>query len=93
MTQQKPPVVNIKMVPAGVNLVIIALRDCNLPHSQVAPLIAEISGQFNFQMTELAKAEQAKQEKTKEPRKKREAAPKAGKTPPANDPDPSDVLA
>lgn len=92
MTQQKPPVLNIKMVPAGINLVIIALRDSNLPHSQVAPLLGEISGQFNFQMAELAKAELAKQEKAKPVKAPRKVKPAEVKTP-ADDPDPSDVLA
>lgn len=92
MTQQKPPIVNIKMVPAGVNLVIIALRDCNLPHSQVAPLLGEITGQFNFQMAELLKAEQAKQKKDKPVKAPRKAKPAEVKAP-VVETDTTDILA
>lgn len=55
MTEQiKPPVLSIKMVPAGVDLVIAGLT--KLPYEQVADLIAEIRGQALFQMEELQKA-------------------------------------
>jgi hypothetical protein len=47
MTQ--PPILNIQMVPAGVDLVIRALMQ--LPYSEVAPLIAEIRGQAQAQLT------------------------------------------
>ena len=54
MTEQtKPPVLSIKMVPAGVDLVIAGLT--KLPYEQVADLIAEIRGQALFQMEELQK--------------------------------------
>ena len=54
MTEQtKPPVLSIKMVPAGVDLVIAGLT--KLPYEQVADLIAEIRGQALFQMEELHK--------------------------------------
>lgn len=57
MTEQtKPPVLSIKMVPAGVDLVIAGLT--KLPYEQVADLVAEIRGQALFQMEELQKAAQ-----------------------------------
>jgi hypothetical protein len=46
MTQ--PPILNIQMVPAGVDLVIRALMQ--LPYGEVAPLIAEIRGQAQAQL-------------------------------------------
>ena len=55
MTEEtKPPVLSIKMVPAGVELVLEALA--KLPHEQVADLFMEIRGQAMFQMDELQKA-------------------------------------
>ena len=55
MTEEtKPPVLSIKMVPAGVELVLTALA--KLPHEQVADLFMEIRGQALFQMDELQKA-------------------------------------
>jgi hypothetical protein len=55
MTEQtKPPVLSIKMVPTGVDLVLTALA--KLPHEQVADLVMEIRGQAMFQMDELQKA-------------------------------------
>jgi hypothetical protein len=55
MTEQvKPPVLTIKMVPAGVELVLAALA--KLPHEQVADLFMEIRGQAMLQMDELQKA-------------------------------------
>jgi hypothetical protein len=47
MTQ--PPILNIQMVPAGIDLVIRALMQ--LPYGEVAPLIAEIRGQADAQLT------------------------------------------
>jgi hypothetical protein len=47
MTQ--PPILNIQMVPAGIDLVIRALMQ--LPYGEVAPLIAEIRGQAEAQLT------------------------------------------
>jgi hypothetical protein len=47
MTQ--PPILNIQMVPAGVDLVIRALMQ--LPYGEVAPLIAELRGQADAQLT------------------------------------------
>ena len=52
--QIKPPVLTIKMVPAGVELVLAALA--KLPHEQVADLFMEIRGQALLQMGELQKA-------------------------------------
>jgi len=46
-----PPVLSIKMVPTGVDLVLLALS--KLPHEQVADLHAEIRGQALFQMQQL----------------------------------------
>lgn len=43
----QPPVLTIKMVPAGVELVVQALS--RLPYNQVAALIGEIQGQAEFQ--------------------------------------------
>ena len=47
-----PPVLSIRMVPAGVDLVLLALS--KLPHEQVADLYLEIRGQALFQMGEKA---------------------------------------
>jgi hypothetical protein len=56
MTEQtKPPILSIKMVPAGVELVLAALA--KLPYEQVAELFMEIRGQALFQMEELQKAQ------------------------------------
>ena len=56
MTEQvTPPVLTIKMVPAGVELVLAALA--KLPYEQVAELFMEIRGQALFQMEELQKAQ------------------------------------
>jgi len=52
MTQ--PPILNIQMVPAGVDLVIKALR--KLPMEEVEILIAEIRGQAQDQLRALAEA-------------------------------------
>ena len=52
MTQ--PPVLNIQMVPGGVDLVIAALR--KLPHEQVDALVQEIWAQYKAQMNTLAEA-------------------------------------
>lgn len=56
--QERPPILNIKMVPAGVELVIAALR--KLPHEQVDVLVQEIAGQFNFQLQQLQAAAEKK---------------------------------
>ena len=49
MTEEnKPQILTINMVPAGVDLVIAALA--KLPYEQTAPLIEEIRGQAIYQM-------------------------------------------
>lgn len=50
--EAKPPILNIKMVPGGVELVITALR--KLPHDQVDPLVQELWAQYKDQMTAIA---------------------------------------
>ena len=57
------------MVPAGVELVIAALR--KLPHEQVDGLVQEIAGQYGYQMQQL----QAAAAKTQTPKKAAPAAP------------------
>lgn len=49
--QPQPPILSIKMVPAGVELVVAALR--KLPHEQVDGLVQEIAGQYGYQMQQL----------------------------------------
>lgn len=44
----RPPIVSIQMVPAGVELVLTALA--KLPYEQSAALIAEIRGQAEYQL-------------------------------------------
>lgn len=57
---QQPPILSIKMVPAGVDLVVSALS--RLPYDQVAGLIAEIRGQAEYQLAEQTQpAEQSPQ--------------------------------
>lgn len=51
---QQPPIMNIQMVPGGVDLVIAALR--KLPHDQVDDLVQEIWAQYKAQMNALAQA-------------------------------------
>ena len=51
MNETKPPVLTIKMVPVGVDLVLMALS--KLPFDQVADLFTEIRGQAMQQMEEL----------------------------------------
>jgi len=80
------------MVPAGIEIVRAALNQSTMPHAQVAPLLAEIVGQAQFQLQQLAEAEKAKQEKVKAPKQPRKSKP-AKVEEPADDPDSSDVLA
>ena len=49
--QTKPPILTIKMVPVGVDLVLMALS--KLPFEQVAELFTEIRGQAMQQMEDL----------------------------------------
>lgn len=57
--QNQPPILTIKMVPAGVELVLAALN--KLPREQSDPLFQEIAGQYGYQMQQLQKAAQAAQ--------------------------------
>lgn len=50
----QPPILNIQMVPGGVDLVVAALR--KLPHDQVDDLVQEIWAQYKAQMNALAQA-------------------------------------
>lgn len=60
--QNQPPIINIKMVPAGVELVVRALRSVSpLPDPNVDGLVNEIWGQYVGQMQELQQAAQAAQ--------------------------------
>ena len=54
--QNQPPMLTIKMVPAGIELVLAALN--KLPREQVEGLFNEIVGQYSYQMQELQKAAQ-----------------------------------
>ena len=49
------PILNIQMVPAGVELVIGALR--KLPHEQVHDLVSELWTQYKNQMQQLAEVQ------------------------------------
>lgn len=51
MNETKPPILTIKMVPVGVDLVLMALS--KLPFEQVADLFTEIRGQAMQQMEDL----------------------------------------
>jgi hypothetical protein len=51
----KPPIINIQMVPAGVELVLAALN--KLPREQSDPLYQEILGQYVYQMSQHQKPE------------------------------------
>ena len=57
--QNQPPILTIKMVPAGVELVLAALN--KLPRETSDGLFNEIAGQYGYQMQELQKAAQAAQ--------------------------------
>ena len=60
-----PPILNIQMVPAGVDLVVEALM--SMPYNKVALLIAEIQGQAAAQLKPLTPAVSV----AKKPRKQR----------------------
>lgn len=56
----QPPIITIKMVPPGVELVVRALRSISpLPDPNIDGLVNEIWGQYAFQMQELQKAAEA----------------------------------
>lgn len=59
MQQPQPPVLTIKMVPAGVEMVLRGLN--KLPREESDGLWQEIAGQYNFQIQELIKAAQEKE--------------------------------
>lgn len=54
--QNQPPILTIKMVPAGVELVLAALN--KLPRENVDALFQEIAGQAQYQLQELQKQAQ-----------------------------------
>lgn len=54
---QQVPIISIKMVPAGVELVLNALNQ--LPREQVDGLYSEIFAQYRYQVQELNEAAQA----------------------------------
>ena len=81
---QQPPqiVVNIKMTPPGVELVIGALR--KLPHEQVDGLVQEIWGQYQQEIQRLqAEAAAAEEAAKAEAAAAEKAAKKAAKAAPA----------
>ena len=47
----KPPIINIKMVPAGVELVLMALN--KLPREDSDGIYEEIEAQYNFQLLQI----------------------------------------
>jgi fumarate hydratase class II len=49
--QTQPPILNMQMTPAGIELAIAALR--KLPHEQVDPLVQELWAQYKQQMQQL----------------------------------------
>lgn len=64
--QTPPPILNIQMTPAGIELVIASLR--KLPHEQVNDLVQELWVQYKTQMQQLAEANMnAPAEDAKEP--------------------------
>jgi hypothetical protein len=59
-----PPILNIRMVPAGIELVIGALR--KLPHEQVDDLVQELWAQYKNQMNAMAEAAMHKSVQTEQ---------------------------
>lgn len=57
--QNQPPLITIKMVPAGVELVLQALN--KLPRETSDGLFKEIAGQYEYQIRELQAAYEAQQ--------------------------------
>jgi hypothetical protein len=47
----KPPIINIKMVPAGVELVLAALN--KMPREQSDGIYQEIESQYQFQLIQI----------------------------------------
>ena len=58
--QPQPPIITIKFVPAGVELVLGALN--KLPREQVEALFQEVLGQYQYQMEEMQKQAQAEKD-------------------------------
>lgn len=50
--QTKPPILTVRMTPAGVELAVAALR--KLPHEQVHELVQDMWAQYKAQMQQLA---------------------------------------
>jgi hypothetical protein len=67
MTQ--PPILNIQMVPAGVDLVVEALMA--MPYNKVAVLIGEIRGQAHAQLTPVQPLAESVAPKQRKPRTKK----------------------
>jgi hypothetical protein len=58
----KPPILNIRMVPAGIELVLAGLN--KLPREQSEPLYQEILGQYAHQMQEIKTLEAVEPDST-----------------------------
>ena len=56
------PILSIKMVPTGVELVLKALG--KLPIEEAGPLFQEIKGQAEYQLQQIAKAEESQPQAT-----------------------------
>lgn len=65
ITMSNQQIISIQMVPAGVNLVLNALS--RMPYAEVAPLIAEIRGQADYQIQAMQAAEQKPAEPETQP--------------------------
>lgn len=63
--QNKPPVISIKMVPAGIELVLTGLN--KLPREEVDDLYKEISAQYHYQLRELLQKAAEENSKKAEP--------------------------
>lgn len=57
MSNQKPPIIVIQMVPAGVEMVLAGLN--KLPREHSDALFQEIQGQYQYQIQELLKKAEA----------------------------------
>lgn len=79
--QQRPPIIHLQAVPAGVEMILQGLN--KLPREMSDGLFQEIAGQYGYQLQELQKQHEAEQKAAKEAADKaaKEAALKAKKTP------------
>lgn len=79
--QQRPPIIHLQAVPAGVELILQGLN--KLPREMSDGLFQEIAGQYGYQLQELQKQHEAQEKAAKEAAEKaaKEAALKAKKTP------------